>query len=363
MSYIDAIDHRIIGLATLLLTFTTIAVSAQAEQPELDCDGTGPGFTKEVLTRHTSHGSGLAGTSCDLEQCPSGRRYSAGSCRSVGTFTGVVAIPEGFESIQSDFFKSMLETCATLEMRDKPDPSFQWWLDAYQEFHKSEKVDGHAEYKWEIPLRFHEGPPEYPEHHSIHVTGEIATSFQEPSDWCGYPGETDIDADLGIWLNYFGLAHRRHDQPAEFQVLSTADTDKLLGTRHGVVLQREDRYAWIFVSDLLWGGPSKLRFQSILDAGFIDEEWIWIAQSDPLFRRNSSIWIVHLKTGRTTRLPLNTLEWSAGDRDSSDEDPISLPNPPAKIELQWSDDTLHIAIEDEEGTIRKTHILAEELRS
>lgn len=353
------------SIVAAIFVVSTILVAGPVAGEESD-DGVTDDADRDAytVTRHIDGGTGFGGGSCEVEDNSSEQKYSTSWCSSFAVFAAVVPIPPQFEDATAySLGPRLMKACATQGVRDEPDPSFQWWLDALAQSSKSEDLDGTVAARWEIPLTWNEGSPRIPESHGIRLTGDDATQFiANYSIWCG--GVPTIDSASGVWVSYGARSHRDPFGDEHFRTVATAEDDELVATRHGVILKRDDRHAWIFVSDGHWGGPSKLRIPSIQGAGFVDGEWVWIAQSGggtaSTWMGPGSIWLVEVDTGRIVRIVMARLEWT---------DSHGVPRPetspvPMKVEefqLTWRDDSLHVIAEDDEGEEYSAPVRREDL--
>lgn len=224
---------------------------------------------------------------------------------SQASFLGFISVPEKFldgrHQVLLDSVRSML---CYKEASDQLSPSLKWLMDAYTSNNRTLRGLSFAQ-SIQVPLTWHVWPPEPPGY---------TYSFVD-SDSLSYPVSYNLrrktyipkpKADKG-WLLYYGHNHgRRHmgnDASSFFQKIDSPAPYELFGTQHGLILKKEQKYSWIFHTDIgLTDGPGKLRWPS-MDTVFIHQDHAFVHHISPVTQQNR-VFIINLENGMVGKLRL-----------------------------------------------------------
>lgn len=102
---------------------------------------------------------------------------------------------------------------------------------------------------------------------------------------------------FAYYLVYGGDKHYLNVKTDTLTEIYQDDNIRLWATSHGIILQKKDQYAWIFVTDIeLTGAPDKLRWPSI---GYIKKvENILIVNHLRPVMSDDKIYLIDLDTGK-----------------------------------------------------------------
>lgn len=119
------------------------------------------------------------------------------------------------------------------------------------------------------------------------------------------PFNNKTTAEFGF-LAYYGLVHFDNNSSNKKEFISVAKNSnyRIYKTRHGVLVQKKDKFKWLFITDSeLTGGPEKLRWKSIEDV-FLFDNYVLIKQSiapSPEYQ----LYIVNINTSVVGRIKID----------------------------------------------------------
>ena len=184
-------------------------------------------------------------------------------------------------------------------------PPLTWLMAAY-----SNKKENPANYFFDqtiqVPQRWNSWPPKDPDIIYSYLT--IDSSFS-PHIYDPQMGNyTSQERAKAGWLIYYGHNQRqpflnRKTPENYFTKIDSTNSYELYKTSHGLLLRKQENYAWIFHSNgSLTGGPEKLRWPS-MDTLFIHQNHVFIHHISPITQQNR-IFIINLENGMLGRLKL-----------------------------------------------------------
>ncbi|MCC6279455.1 MAG: hypothetical protein IT262_02565 [Saprospiraceae bacterium] len=193
----------------------------------------------------SSGGSGFGSASGTIINGKTGEKFTIESESCFCAFRTIVEIPPALLLPENQAFKSKMEAEMLPRKAASPDPSLQWILQGLQQKHdltgrKYFDIYVNKGIDWQ-PL-----PILLPEDYFLEILEN------KPP----LPGH--------YYLTYAGSNHYLNVKTDTLQQRYRDEDIVLWATAHGIVLQKADRYAWVFVTDIeLTGGPDKLRWASI----------------------------------------------------------------------------------------------------
>lgn len=296
-----------------------------------------------VISRVDDGGSGYHGSITTLEDLQTGQTHEVSWGGSYGTFVGAAPAPENLDPIDDAPCWRLLQAWAFPTLQAAPDASLQWWLQAFAQARQGGST-------WRIPVAWNDGEPELPGHYAIFVEASDGTypmshlfSEENPGPRAGAAGS---------WLIYNGNGHRSATSESDFRQLAQRDGSIILATEHGVVLQRGDRHAWVFISDQRWGGPDRLRHRSIDAAGFVDDDLLWISRRTPSHAPISSVMtFVNVATDGIDHFDLSAQTWRDSEGKTVPWSEISIAGDEQAVSVREADDgviRVEIAVEGEQ---------------
>jgi hypothetical protein len=178
-----------------------------------------------------------------------------------------------------------------------PDASLQWLISSNLYY---KELSDHTYYDLVInsPIKWIKGKINPPETYYIDIKGDTLHKL--------YFSESEIPAWYDSTRNegcliYYGHNHFPNGEEKKFILADSSSIYKVYKTSHGVVLNKGDSYAWIFVADYrLTGGPDKLRWESIGKVTLIDQ--FVILQLINIKDFSNPLFIIDIEKGISARL-------------------------------------------------------------
>jgi hypothetical protein len=284
---------------TYFLVFIPLSVWAQNNDPGFE-DFNGDGYT-DTLRAFYNGGSGFGGKFCELTNGATHEKYELDTWGCFCQIKRTIIIPEVLRKTENRMFLKAMEQEVLPEKRNKPDPSLRWIINANSSnYILSDNI--YFDLIIYAPPEWISGKIELPDTYCIDIGGNVLNKLYiretEP------PYFDDYTEDEG-WVVYYGHNHYRNPSGDSLTLADSSLSYKVYITSHGLVIKKEDSYAWMFVNDFdVTGGPQKLRWESIKKAQ-IFENHIFIQQS---LRPDSEsrIWVIDIETGTSVRMKAKT---------------------------------------------------------
>lgn len=225
-----------------------------------------------------------------------GNYYLLGKHHNFSDFLDFIPIPLGMESYP-ELVDSLEHKLLGSINKAEVSPAEQWLLEAYSH---QEIPRGNSTYSKiiRVPSMWHPWPAEFPKAIYQRVCNDSLDLPQMNT-------EDDPDFKEG-WLLYYGHNHRQYKNNrsfAEFEEIIHHDNYTILKSSHGLIMKKENQYAWIFHSNgSLTGGPSKLRWPSI--SNVLSDGNLVIVQHQSPIRGIQKVFIVSLSKGIVVELNL-----------------------------------------------------------
>lgn len=225
----------------------------------LDVDGDG---VLDALTVQESHGSGSSSRQARMVLSQGKRVVEASATWDFHAMAAYNPVPPSLvaDPALRQAFENALHTQVCLHA----DPSLERLLDP------------------KGPLRWYPGTPVLPQNYTLYVDDPIQLRALK---------RRGVGVSSGaVWLTYLGFNHSRqatagpHKNRPPPHVLDRHGNVVLLGTAHGVVVQKDGRFAWVYVHP----GGSKLRRPSIDGATFA-KDTVRIRWSNALASRQGQV--------------------------------------------------------------------------
>lgn len=243
-----------------LLFFLLLSTGLFAQDTIALRDFNGDG-KQDLLTRVCDRGSGFAG--CDYRMSFTGAgSYAWSYTRCFCSMTGLMLFPRELgDSAGAEKWIRSVETAVAGKLPIKePDPSLRWLIDCHSSYRQlPADTVFYAAFRW-TPAWI-KGPPRIPENY----IGRIDAGAVKAMSAHLLFDETDTAL---RWMKE-GLVYYY----PQVQVLSPADQSprllqdsagvKTYLTNSSVLLQKNNRYTWCFIHDMLFDGPPKLGLPSI----------------------------------------------------------------------------------------------------
>ncbi len=210
---------------------------------KLDINGDG---VLDSMDASNSNGSGFGGRYCTIVNGKTGEKYTFDLEICFCTMRNEVSIPPNLLRPENALFKAKLEEELLPEKAAAPDPSLQWILEglSYTTRLSDQKyfdvlIHG-GSFNWH-PL-------------PVQLPGIYALEYHEKKQ----------DSIAHYYLSYFGHNHYANVKTDTLDERYRDDRIRIVATAHGIILEKQGQYTWVFVTDAeLTGSPDKLRWASI----------------------------------------------------------------------------------------------------
>ncbi len=220
-----------------------------------------------------------------------------------------IALPRALDKADNESFKAVFYKIlgGRLDKHESMEPSLEWLLEA--NIKKQSIRNKHFSHIYPILIKWHEGPPKLPKSYFIELEpSQLSDHYywdKEYSPKCYTKGKSN-----GL-LFYYAHNHYRHlesnpkkenhRQPKDSLLLAVKTEDlTIYKTSHGLIAEKDDKYAWIFITNYpTTGGPSKLRRPSIGDVAIVENYVIFKMKSSGEFF--DPLYIININTGFCAR--------------------------------------------------------------
>lgn len=243
------------------------------ETMDINADG-----VQDTIQSDGSSGSGFGSQHCMITNGKTGEKYEIESESCFCEIRNVIKIPPALLEPENLAFKKKMEEILLPRKADGPDPSLQWILHGLQQ---QRRLSNLKYFDIVIPegMQWQPLPIQIPENYYLERYDE-----QTPMPFAYY-------------LVYGGDKHYLNVKTDTLTERYSDENIILWATSHGIILQKKDQYAWIFVTDIeLTGAPNKLRWPSI---GYIKKvENILIVNHLRPTMSDEKIYLIDLDTGK-----------------------------------------------------------------
>ncbi len=241
----------------------------------IDINGDG---VQDTIRSDDSSGSGFGAQYYTITNGKTGEKYEIELESCFCEIRTKVAIPPTLLKPENLAFKKKMEEILLPRKAAKPDPSLQWIL---QGLEQRRRLTDQKYFDVFIAegIHWHPLPIQIPENYYLEMRDE-----QSP-------------VPVAYYLLYGGDKHYLNIKTDTLQERYRDENIMLWATLHGIVLQKQDQYAWIFVTDIeLTGAPEKLRWPSI---GYLKKvENVLIVNHLRPTMSDDKIYLIDLDTGK-----------------------------------------------------------------
>ena len=228
----------------------------------------------------------------------------------------IILIPPELREASNKCFLEVMKKELLPEKKNMPDASLQWVITANA---NGVELSDNIYYNLFIksPPQWVLGEIELPDTYYIDVKGDTLHNLYftdtEIPEW--YNSESNEG-----WLVYYGSSLYRNRNGDSLVLADASPTYKVFRTSHGVAVEKDNSYVWVFVSDYrLIDVPGKLRWESIgkieLVNKYIIVQLIDMGSSNPIF-------IIDIEKGISGRLRGDGIPYSY----TIDKDKIIIEN-------------------------------------
>lgn len=234
----------------------------------------------DTIRSNDSSGSGFSSSFFSIMNGKTGEEYTVTSEYCFCSLRNRIDIPPALLKSENTRFKSYLEQhLFSIPKRAAPDASLQWILESNA-----------------VQLQI----PDNPYFDQCIHTGLnwYDLPIEIPADYyLEFPSRLPADTSA-FFLDYAGRNHYLNWKGDTLQIRYSDDSLRILSTMHGILLQKKNRYAWIFVTDpMVTGAPDKLRWASIGQVKMVGN-WLLLRHHRPVFSEDK-IFLIDLQTGKS----------------------------------------------------------------
>ncbi|MCD4665596.1 MAG: hypothetical protein K8R68_10020 [Bacteroidales bacterium] len=254
------------------------------------------GYT-DTLSSYYTGGSGFGGTYVTLVNGKTGENFELNNFGCFCNIKETILIPPKLKKESNKPFLDAIKNELLPEHRKSPDASLQWLITANLN-HYEIPDNNYFDLFINSPTKWITGEIELPNTYYIDIKGETLhklyfTESEKPSWYDSITNEG--------WLVYYGHNHFRNENGDSLVFADSSDAYQAFSTSHGVVLEKDNSYAWVFVTDFrLTGSPQKLRWESIGNVKIV-ENYVVIQLINSEYFLNP-IFIIDIEGGFSGRL-------------------------------------------------------------
>ena len=279
----------------LLIIFFPIILFGQNSETILK-DFNNDGYI-DTLNSYYDGGSGFGGTYVTLINGKTDNKVEFNDFGCFCDIKKIILIPPKLTTENYKPFIEVIKKELLPKKKNVPDASLQWLITANI---NNEKLSNNTYYDLIInsPTIWIPGEIELPSTYYIDIKGDTLRTFyhndEEPHNW---NNSTENEG----WLVYYGHNHFRNKNGDTLIMTNISSMYKVFKTSHGIILKKDNSYAWVFVSDYrLTGGPQKLRWESIGHIEIIEKYIIVQLINSSDF--SNPIFIIDIENGISGRL-------------------------------------------------------------
>ncbi len=281
----------------LLFFIIPIIVSSQ-EVVVQTVDYNGDGHI-DTLSSWYGGGSGFGGKYCILKNGATNEKFELNTAGCFCQITKAVPIPPRLKEEANKFFLAAIEKQILPQKQDSVDHSLRWILNVN---HSNQVLSDNIYFdlKFSSPPKWSRGEIKLPDTYYIDVKGNTLDKLYENE--LEHPDWYNPKKNEG-WLIYYAHNHYRNPEGDSLTLVDSTQNFLAYKTSHGLIIQRDNSYAWLFVNDFnVTGGPGKLRWESIKKGRIVDN--FIIVQQNLHPDIISRIFIIDIESGICGRIKL-----------------------------------------------------------
>jgi hypothetical protein len=241
----------------------------------MDINGDG---VQDTIQSDNSSGSGFGSEYYNITNGKTGEKYEIDAEYCFCEIRTEIEIPPVLLEPENLAFKKKMEEILLPRKASTPDPSLQWILQGLEQQRRL-KDQKFFDVFIAKGIRWQPIPIQIPDNYYLERYDE-----KSPVPYAYY-------------LLYGGDKHYLDIKTDTLTERFKDDHIRLLATKHGIVLQKQDQYAWIFVTDIeLTGAPDKLRWASIGYMKIVNNVLILNHLSPAM--SDDKIYLIDLDTGK-----------------------------------------------------------------
>lgn len=293
---------------------------------------------KDTLHHFEEYGSSFGGIAYKITDGKTNETFELSNFGSYGNIKTLIPIPPKLLKKENIGFLETFKKGLLPVFRKTPDPSLQWIIDATQNT-ITLKDNIYFDKVFTPSTSWITDEYESPSSYYIEVTGNSDLKFTD-NKTIDQTNTINNKPDLAFLLYYgknirdWNLKVDDEGNSEDGPIADVSNKDyKIYKTNHAILVNKENSYKWLFISDAhSTGAPEKLRWSSI-DKIILQDEYLIFKQNlapDPEYK----VYIIHIETGNLGRLKI--------DFDTFLKDEIFVSDLSPEEELSIENDTISI---------------------
>jgi hypothetical protein len=189
----------------------------------------------------------------------------------------IIIVPELFRKKDNELFLEAVKKELLPPVKDKPESSLEWLISANLN-HKYLKNNKSFDLVINVPPVWKKEQIDLPGTYCIEIKGDTFNLLYNNTLKYGHYNSTIRNNKKSrikakqAWLVYYAHNHYRNQTDSLLKMASN-NVYQIFRTSHGVIVKKNDYYAWVFVTDYnLTGGLPKLREESIQKVTILNED-------------------------------------------------------------------------------------------
>lgn len=258
----------------------------------------------DTLISFYEGGSGFGGTYITLVNGKTGERFEMNDFGCFCDIKQIILIPPVLLLPENQSFFDAMKDELLPDNKKVPDASLQWLLTSHENY-RTITDNPYYDLVVKTPISWNKSEIAIPGNYYIDIKMDTMQKFIDTV--MEIPKWYEAKSQLG-YLLYYGQNHFSNYDSKGLELVATSTEYKVFKSFHGIVIEKNNAYAWVFVTDYrLTGGPEKMRWESIGSVNLIgDFLFVQLISSETFF---DPIFIIDLKTGICARLKPASNEW------------------------------------------------------
>jgi len=279
-------------LISYILLLAAFICKAQEKETKIIKDINSDGVNDTLRWKYDG-GSGFGGNYYALVNGKSKEKFELDTwgCFCMSWIT--VPIPPALLKAQNKTFLSALKKQILPVVRKIPDPSLSWIFNAMSSRDTSRTK--HFDLSFKMPLLWVSDTSNFQEHYALELGSQDFYKYYYSDGESLDPAELKKTSGWLIFNGYYYGVNRKNLKPVD-----SSGTIKVFTTPHAVILKKENKFAYAFVTDnRTTGAPDKLRWNSIKTAKLAGN-YLIIHRSVP-----GDVYILNIESGALARLEID----------------------------------------------------------
>jgi hypothetical protein len=278
-------------LSRILILAASIS-SAQEKETKIVKDFNSDGVNDTLRWKYDG-GSGFGGNYYTLVNGKNKEKFELNTWGCFCTSWITVPIPPALLKAQNKTFLNALKKQMLPHARKIPDPSLLWIFKAISSRDTSRTK--YFDLGFKMPLLWVSDTSNFQEHYALELGSQDFYKYYYSDGESLDPAELKKTSGWLIFNGYYYGVSRKNLKPVD-----SSGTIKVFTTPHAVILKKENKFAYAFVTDnRTTGAPDKLRWNSIKTAKLAGN-YLIIHRSVP-----GDVYILNIESGALARLKID----------------------------------------------------------